>query len=83
MGGQFRPPKLSLEGKGQLHTPKLSLADKGGPLVTLTLLLHFFLGCGFPQSFSSAGTFSVRNPIYFFLEDEGSAALRSHGTLVG
>ena len=52
MGGQLRTPKLSLEGAGQLRTPKLSLADArgGGPLVTLSLLLRFFLYCGFPNS---------------------------------
>ena len=53
MGGQVRTPKLSLEGGGQLRTPKLSLADGGGrgapPLVTLSLLLRFFLWCGFPK----------------------------------
>ena len=50
MGGQLRTPKLSLEGGSQLRTPKLTLADAGGaPLVTLSLLLCFFLYCGFPK----------------------------------
>ena len=36
---------------GQLRTPKLSLADAGGgpPLVTLSLIVRFFLYCGFPK----------------------------------
>ena len=36
---------------GSAPLPKLSLADAGGgaPLVTLSLLLRFFLYCGFPQ----------------------------------
>ena len=51
-GGQLRTPKLSLEEGGQLRTPKLSLADAAGgtPLATLSLLLRFFLGCGFPET---------------------------------
>ena len=42
---------------------------------------HFI--CSADQSFTSAGTFDVRNPIDSLLADEGSAGLRFHGTLEG
>ena len=49
--GQLHTPKLSLEDGGQLRTLKLSLAEAEGegPIVTLSLLLCFFLRCGFPK----------------------------------
>ena len=67
---------------GQLRTPKLSLAAAGGggpPLVTLSLLLRFFLYCGFPKYDSSYDKeFKIRliSCVQYFQENEINNTLR-------